>query len=150
VRFTADGQFILVADAGSPHVRIYQSDHLGWRGVRDPILSVKVLDDDDFLRGRNNIEEGGPKGLDINNDAGIFVTTCETQPLAFFDLSSILESAPSDADIPETSKISRGKSWSRARKTLEVRYELYRWYTADLLRGTGRTLSSYVSSVFGL
>jgi DNA-binding beta-propeller fold protein YncE len=150
VRFTADGQFILVTDAGSPHVRIYKGDRSGWRGVRDPILSLKVLNDDAFLRGRRNEHEGGPKGVDINNDAGIFVTTCETQPLTFFDLTSILGSAPSDAEMFETSKLSRWKSWSRVWKTLEVIYALHRWYTIDLLSRTGRNLLSRVSSFPGL
>ena len=37
LRFTSDGRFLLVADAGSPYVNIYQKDCSDWRGV---LLSV--------------------------------------------------------------------------------------------------------------
>jgi hypothetical protein len=39
LRFTADGLFILVADAGAPYVHIYGKGSSGWRGVRSPLKS---------------------------------------------------------------------------------------------------------------
>ncbi len=113
VRFTSDGRFILVADAGSPYVNIYEKD-LDWRGVRNPLLSFRVLSHEDYLRGRHTPEDGGAKGIDINNAMNIVVTTCECQPLAFFDLTAILEGAC--GEFPE--------NWRRTQKALEVNYEL--------------------------
>ena len=40
--------FILVADAGSPYVHIYEKDVSEWRGVRSPIYSSRVLSDEIF------------------------------------------------------------------------------------------------------
>ena len=123
LRFTLDGRFILVADAASPYVSIYQQDDLGWHGARYPLLSFQVLNNEDFLRGRHDPEEGGPKGIDINDATNVVVTTCETQPLAFFDLDAILENAfetKSNSDL----NYSLSKDWRRKQKVLEVSYEL--------------------------
>jgi hypothetical protein len=92
VRFTRDDAFLLVADAGAPYVRVYASEG-GFRGVRSPRFSLRVLSDEDFLLGRHNPQEGGPKGIDIDEAAGLLVTTGEMQPLAFFDLAALLERA---------------------------------------------------------
>ena len=92
--FTSDGHFILVADAGSPYVHLYEKDVSDWRGVHNPLLSLRVLNDKDFLRGRQGGRsgpKGGPRGVDIDNSMNIFVTTCEIQPLGFFDLKRALE-----------------------------------------------------------
>ena len=43
LKFTSDDRFILVADAGSPYVHIYEKDDAEWRGVRNPVLSFRVL-----------------------------------------------------------------------------------------------------------
>ena len=113
LRFTSDGRFILVADGDLPYVHIYEKDDAGWRGVRNPLSSLRVLNNEDYLRGRDSRPgEGGPKGIDINDAANIFVTTCEEQPLAFFDLSAVLESA-------------RTRKNSLNQKALEFEYELY-------------------------
>src|SRR5262249_55118138 len=34
---------------------------LDWEGVRYPLLSFRAINDEDFLRGRDNPEEGGAK-----------------------------------------------------------------------------------------
>src|SRR5262245_36606082 len=112
LRFTSDGRFILVADADSPYVHIYEKDDTGWRGVRNPLSSFRVLNNEDYLRGRDGLPgEGGPKGIDIHDATNIFVTTCREQPLAFFDLSALLESA--------------GTRNTLNQKALEIKYELY-------------------------
>ena len=89
LRFTADDRHILVADAGSPMLHVYDRG-AGWRGTRDPARSVAVLDDETYRRGAANIEEGGPKGLDIDRSNTIVAATCEEQILAFFSLASVL------------------------------------------------------------
>ena len=81
---------LLVADAGSPFVHIYEAPDLNWRGVRTPLLSVRTLSDEQFAAGRYNPQEGGPKGIDVTRDMSLFVTTNECQPIAFFDLQAAL------------------------------------------------------------
>ncbi len=91
VRFTADGRFVLVADAGSPVVRVFAANGDDWSGARGPARTVRVLDDDAFQRGHINPEEGGPKGIDVDAASRVLATTCAEQPLAFFDLRHMLD-----------------------------------------------------------
>jgi hypothetical protein len=114
LRFTSDGRFILIADADLPFVHIYERDDAGWRGVRNPLSSFRVLNNEDYLRGRFVRGEGGPKGIDINDSMNIFVTTCREQPLAFFDLPAVLESACSRKSFQRTVN----------QRALELKYEL--------------------------
>jgi hypothetical protein len=128
LRFSSDGRFIIVADAGRPYVAIYQKDDLDWRGVRYPFLSFRTLNNEDFLRGRHNMPpallagEGGPKGIDIDDATNAIVTTCEMQPLAFFDLDAILESACEEKSISNYSRLS--ESWRLNQRAREVSCEL--------------------------
>lgn len=89
LRFTGDDRHILVADAASPNVYIYERGQ-SWAGPRDPARSVAVLDRATFLRGHNNPEEGGPKGLDVDKTGRVLAITCEEEQLAFFTLDSVL------------------------------------------------------------
>jgi len=91
--FTPDGKYIVVADAGRPFVHIYAKGGSDWRSDRDPVGSVRIMGTEAFLRGRYNSEEGGPKGIDIDNSGNLFVATSEHQPLAFFDLSEMLDTS---------------------------------------------------------
>ena len=88
--FTTDGNFILVADAGAPFVHIYSNSGNDWHGMHEPLTSFRVIEEEIYLAGRCSAEEGGPKGLDIDAEMSLLVTTCEKQPLAFFDLSVVL------------------------------------------------------------
>lgn len=90
LRFSDDGRYLLLADAGAPYVHIYHQTDGDWRGVYDPALSLRVMDDQLFRSGNANPQEGGPKGLDIDCSAGVLVTSCKTQPLAFYDLAPVL------------------------------------------------------------
>ena len=107
VRFTADGRHIVLADAGAPYVHVYANTGEGWHGLRNPVGSIRVMDQAVYEAGRRNPKEGGPKGLDLDKSETVMVTTCEEQPLAFFDLPAILDSA---AGRP---------------RVLELRYELH-------------------------
>jgi DNA-binding beta-propeller fold protein YncE len=91
VRFTPDDNFVLVADAGSPYVNIYAKDGDSWNGTRDPVTTFRVMDEMTYRRGRSHPSEGGPKGIDIDSDMNVLVTTCDQQTLAFFDLPEILK-----------------------------------------------------------
>ena len=91
VRFTADSQFIFVTDAGYPFVHVYLGIGDDWRGTRDPVASLRLLSEEAYLLGRENPEEGGPKGIDIDDGMNVLAATCEQMPLAFFDLKAMLD-----------------------------------------------------------
>jgi mannosyltransferase OCH1-like enzyme len=105
------------------------------------------------LRGRHNVEEGGPKGIDIDDTMNVMVSTCEVQPLTFFDLEAILRSEAS-AMLPIGEKlnsatvgnlrISSPNNWLRSIKAFEVYSELYRWrcrYAARFIKSTAKKLT---------
>ena len=137
LRFTPDDRFILVADSGAPYVHIYARDESGWRGVRSPFKSVRVLSDEDFLRGHMC----GPKGLDIDGSMSTLVTTCKVQPLAFFPLAEILEwisllqenGGKGTASLGEELHASY-ETHGQAQGALEIKYELKRHEVAYQLR----------------
>ena len=93
LQFSADGRSLVVASAASPFVHVYaasENDSVDWRGDRTPVASVRIMDDETFLKGRYNPEEGGPKGLDLSAELELLALTSEHQPLAFFDLAGVL------------------------------------------------------------
>lgn len=108
--FAPDGEHLFVADAGGPYVHLYAKDAREWRGVRNPIASIRVMDEETFRRGRYNAREGGPKGIDIDDGMGVMVITSEWQPMAFFDLRALLARAAATAHLPEfdTALVSMG------------------------------------------
>jgi hypothetical protein len=69
---------------------VYAAGPDGWRGVRDPVGRVRIMDDATFERGRQNPEEGGPKGIDLDRTSRVLVITSECQPLAFFGVAQLL------------------------------------------------------------
>jgi DNA-binding beta-propeller fold protein YncE len=91
VRFTSDGAFVLVADAGGPFVRVYRTENEDWRGVRRPVATTRVMTEEVFRPGHYNRDVGGPKGIAIDRGMNFLAATCDTQPLAFFDLPSVLK-----------------------------------------------------------
>jgi hypothetical protein len=91
LRFTADGRFILVADAGAPYVHIYAKNQLGWKGVHQPLRSIRVLNDIEYCPGQTAIYDAGPKGLDIDNCMSTLAVTCDENPMAFFELPPLLD-----------------------------------------------------------
>jgi hypothetical protein len=90
LRFTRDDRYLLVADAGSPHVHVFASSQLGWPGVRYPEAIISVMDVETFDRGHVNPEEGGPKGIDLHPATDVLAVTAERLPLAFFDVEAAL------------------------------------------------------------
>ncbi len=89
IRFTPDDSYVLVADAGAPVIHIYARGE-GWQRAHRPSHSFTVLDDATFQRGRVNVEEGGPKGIDIDNRGQVLAVTCEEQVLSFYSLAEVL------------------------------------------------------------
>jgi hypothetical protein len=133
LRFASADRLLVAASAGSPYLNIYEAPDSDWRGVRGPILSIKVLSKEDYLRARISREDGGPKGIDVNN-ANLLVMTCEQQPLVFFDLDPIIRNArlhssfaapKSRKEIAFSSNHFLRENWLRVQNALEVRYRLY-------------------------
>jgi hypothetical protein len=89
--FSADARHLFAADAGMPYVHVYAREGQSWKGLQYPAASLRVMDDEVFQRGRYGPQEGGPKGLDIDRDGNVLAVTSEHQPLAFFDVSAMLE-----------------------------------------------------------
>lgn len=109
VRFTSDDNFILVADAGAPYVHVYSKVDDSWAGEHDPIISIRVMDDETYLRGRYDPQEGGPKGIDVDSNMRVIITTSEHQALAFFDLEKVLKELESKTFIPSTDNFDKYK-----------------------------------------
>jgi DNA-binding beta-propeller fold protein YncE len=97
LRFTPDGRYLFVADAGAPVLHIYAQGAEQWRGVHAPLATVTIMDEATFHRGRHNPQEGGPKGIDIHPRANLLVVTSESQPLGFFDVPTLLDHASTAA-----------------------------------------------------
>ncbi len=112
LRFTADDRHLLVADAGKPVIHVYSSAGDDWRGTREPAKSVRVMSEEIYRRGRTNPEEGGPKGIDVDDGMNVLVATAEHLPLAFFDLSAVLGAIGQPS--PTAAKMPKG-AWSPGR-----------------------------------
>jgi hypothetical protein len=99
VRFTPDGRWVVVADAGTPYVHVFESDTGEWSGTRQPVATVRVLDEETYLRGRLNPEEGGTKGIAIDPSGRVLLLTCEERPMWCVPLCA-LGIGPTDA-VPD-------------------------------------------------
>ena len=91
LRFMSGDRFVVVADAGAPYVDVFARTGDSWSSAAYPSMSLRVMDDETFVRGHHTPREGGPKGLDIDPRSGVLLVTAEEAPLAFFDLDLALE-----------------------------------------------------------
>jgi hypothetical protein len=125
LRFSADSRRIVVADSGLPYVHTYAADDGDWGGRRKPIRSTRVMEDDEYLAGKYNTQEGGPKGLATLDGGRVVVVTSEHQPLAFFDAAEVgFPTRSGDAVPPGRSPVG-GRLVNRAKaQTANVRAEL--------------------------
>jgi hypothetical protein len=97
LRFDAAGDRLLVADAGSPMVHVFERGPHGWSGARYPSATMTVVDEHAFALGNRNPREGGPKGIDVHRDTNVVAVTCEQQRLAFFDAGAASRNGGGDA-----------------------------------------------------
>ena len=94
LRFSPDGQYLFLADAGAPFVHAYACGKEGWHGARTPAGSIRTMDERVFRSGRKNPQEGGPKGVDLDRSMTVLVTTSEHQALQFLDAAAVLATVP--------------------------------------------------------
>ena len=90
VRFSDDGKNVIVADAGAPYIYIYHSKDGDWSGTTYPSKQLLCMKDEDFLKWRNNPQEGGPKGLDISTNGCLLAMSTHAAPLDFFNVKNII------------------------------------------------------------
>ncbi|MFK7977888.1 MAG: YncE family protein, partial [Halioglobus sp.] len=108
VRFSSDGRRLIVADAASAYLHLFERDGEAWHSQSAPTKSVRLLSKSQFEEGRTNPEEGGVKGLDMTRDGKLLVTTCELDTLAFYTMD-IFE----NADTPDIGNEIAGLSADR-------------------------------------
>jgi hypothetical protein len=96
IRFGSENTYLAVADAGAPFVHLFLPSEEGWKGVRYPSTTIRVMVDETFARGRHNRPEGGPKSIDVDLRTNVLVVTAECLPVAFFDLSEALAAGGCD------------------------------------------------------
>ena len=147
--FTPDERHVLVADAGAPQVLLYSSDDGDWSGERKPSQVIRTMSDALFRRGHRFPSEGGPKGMDLSRDSRIMVTTCQEQPLAFFDMDGLIESCgpvetPQDAvrDILVSYLVSSRAEKLREGQAMQRVFEFDRKLLAEQQQRVNRLLAS--------
>jgi DNA-binding beta-propeller fold protein YncE len=92
--FTEDDKYLLVTDSASPFIFIFHSETGKWNEKTEYLYSkiFRVIPPEKFIQ--DNMQEGGPKGIDIkNNDV---IISSQYQPYKLFNLNDILNS---DCDI---------------------------------------------------
>jgi hypothetical protein len=119
VRFTSDGK-VLVADAASQYLRVYESKDGNWNGVQEPTRSIRLLDDETFYSGRCDSREGGVKGIDIDNSSRVLITTHCLDVLGFHDLTKLL-SSDTIVNLKEMAELCLERDWSLNQKNNSAR-----------------------------
>lgn len=107
LQFSADGKVLYAADSASPYLHLFYRPGDTWASLPSPDKSIRILTEEQFLKGRYNVEEGGLKGIDVLHRDNILVVTCEHLPLAFYDLDKLqrLESEVVDDEVREKSQL---------------------------------------------
>lgn len=94
--FACGGECFFVADAGLPYVHMFKADGGNWRGGFAPCGHMQVLNTQQFMLGRADPAEGGPKGLCAYDDLDLLMMTCEFKQLMAFRLSEVIDYCASD------------------------------------------------------
>jgi DNA-binding beta-propeller fold protein YncE len=89
LRFSPDGRHLYVADAGQPVICRFDAPDQNWARNAAPSKAVDILSQQEFLAGRSNPMEGGPKGLELDATGRLIAVTNEVRPLAIYDLAAL-------------------------------------------------------------
>jgi hypothetical protein len=137
IRFTSDGR-ILVADAASEYIHVFDRGGDEWHGTYTPTRSVRMLDKETFFDGRHDFREGGIKGLEIDRTDRVLITSHRIDVLGFYDLEETLKNG--DVVDPEYSAALRRERDQalnprrRRRLANEWRLRPRAWHAARELR----------------
>ena len=82
-----NGTSLLVTDAGSPFISVYEPNDGKWLDQENSSLKIQMMSDEAFKMGNISVHEGGFKGIDIISEWQVAAVTCSNCPLAFFDLN---------------------------------------------------------------
>jgi DNA-binding beta-propeller fold protein YncE len=118
--FGDGGRHLFVADAGAPSLHAFAQGPDEWRGVHHPVATVRVMEEAVFLRGRSSPAHGGPKGLDIDVRSNVIVVTSEFQPLAFFDVTTLLQHSSDGNSAPGQRVLDTGYELMLLRKSTQM------------------------------
>ena len=99
IKFYGNDHYIFVTDAGSPFVFVFFNPSSQWQGSYQPAVKVRVMDDKLFNQCHTSPEEGGNKGLFIDEKRSLLMISCEQTPLACFDINAILNQLPNQTVI---------------------------------------------------
>jgi hypothetical protein len=114
VRFSPDGK-VLVADAASPYLHVYESENGNWRAGQYRARSIRILEDETFYDGQYDSREGGLKGIDIDKTGRVLVSTHRFGVLKFYDLKGLLSSQDA-VDSARLIELCRQRDQSLARR----------------------------------
>lgn len=89
LQFSADGKILYAADAATPYLHLFCRPGDTWVSLPIPDKSIRIMSEEQFMKGRLNVEEGGLKGLDVLHRENILVVTSQFHPLAFYDLDTV-------------------------------------------------------------
>ena len=67
---------------------MFASDEGGWHGEREPVASVRVVEEAAYQRSSEMVGEGGPKALSIDGEGRVVVLAGEHLPLSFYDVAA--------------------------------------------------------------
>lgn len=150
VRFSPDGGRVFVADAGAPCVHVFDGGEPGWVGPHAAVRSLRVLEEDTYLRGRYNPREGGPKGIALDPSGAILAVSCEKRPLSFVDLRGLPPARGKVADGSVADEVERLRAmllresarwqrsdaalWEQARQRVQVLESSLSWRITAPLR----------------
>lgn len=98
LRFCPDETSLIVADAGSPFIHVFESSDGEWFGERSDSKKLEAVGAEDFERGHYSRDEGGPKGIGLTHNGSLLIASCEERPLAIFDVRSIVGSSSRPVD----------------------------------------------------
>lgn len=114
VRFAPDGK-ILVADAASPYLHIYDTENGNWRAEQYSARTIRILDDKTFYDGQYDTREGGLKGIDIDKTGRVLVSTHRFGVLQFYDIKGLL-SREDEVDSAQLVALCRQRDQSLERR----------------------------------
>lgn len=101
IRFSEDGGKLYVSDAATQYLFIYRSEDGKWDKAEDSVQTVKVVDDEAFYLGKTGFNEGGVKGIDLDESNGLFAMTHRMDVLCFYDLTEL----DTTQDVPDWDEI---------------------------------------------